>query len=322
MNREATILEPLDTPVPAEFPHDETVPEGCRTVDGWQDEYGYFVELHDVVYAVRQHGDQNIELHLHVYQPQLPEFETTPEEQAAKRWPTIVFVQGSAFHKQKLTMHSNMLIRMASRGYVVAAMEYRPSEIAPIPAQMQDCKTAIRFVKKNAAEFHCDPEHIAIWGESSGGHTVLMAGFTGDEGPDTDLYGEYSASVNCIVDWYGPTDFAKMNCVPSSQNHYDPDSPEGFAIGYRNVLENPELNAAASPMTYLRADKEIPPVLIMHGSRDMLVPFNQSCLLYERLKELDKDVTFVKLNNANHGIYGFMSDNALDMVDEFIRKHI
>ena len=92
-----------------------------------------------------------------------------------------------------------------------------------------------------------------------------MTGFTGDDAPDMDAYREQSAAVNCIVDWYGPTDIAKMNYYPSVQDHIGPESPEGFVIGRKNVLENPELAEATVPMNYLSREKETPPLLIMHG---------------------------------------------------------
>lgn len=158
-------------------------------------------------------------------------------------WPVIVFVRGSAFHKQNVTDCSNYFVRIAEQGYVVDALKYRHSDIAPFPAQMQDCKTAVRFMRKNAERFHCNKDRIALWGDSSGGHTVLMAGFTGNRAPDTDAYAEESAEVNAIVDWHGPTDFAKMNFYPSSQNHSDPQCPEGVVIGGGDVLEHPDLSA-------------------------------------------------------------------------------
>ena len=150
-------------------------------------------------------------------------------------WPVIVFVRSSTFHEQNVTDYSNYFVRIAEQGYVVAALKYRHSDIAPFPAQMQDCKTAVRFMRKNAERFHCNKDRIALWGDSSGGHTVLMAGFTGNRAPDTDAYAEESAEVNAIVDWHGPTDFAKMNFYPSSQNHSDPQCPEGVVIGWRST---------------------------------------------------------------------------------------
>lgn len=128
-------------------------------------------------------------------------------EEEGKKVALYSLYPGSAFHKQWLWDHISRHIRMAEHGYVVAIVEYRPSEIAPFPAQMQDAKTAVRFLKKHCEEYHIDVDHMAIAGDSSGGHTALMAGFTGDEGPDTRLYGEYSAKVNCIIDLYGPTVF-------------------------------------------------------------------------------------------------------------------
>ena len=147
-----------------------------------------------------------------------------------------------------------------------------------------------------------------------------MVGFTGDDAPDTDLYGEYSAKVNCIVDSYGPTVFPLMNYFESSQNHYDPESPEGYEIGYKNVLEHVDLAMEASPLSYLSEDKATPSTLIIHGGRDMLVPFSQSCQLYNYMKELGKEVEFYKLNDANHGFLGFNNDTVLHIVLEFLKK--
>jgi acetyl esterase/lipase len=315
---ELQYIPPVPVTDPAEFPHDDAVPEGCVVVDGLRDTFGPAVDCRIAVYAERD----GVPLHVHVYEPTVPPFFAAFEEAGKQLRPLIVYVPGSAFHKQQMFLSANLCIRMAARGYVVAAVEYRPSEVAPFPAQMQDCKTAIRYLKKNASEYRLDSERIALWGASSGGHTILMAGFTGDDEPDTDLYREYSASVNCLVDWFAPTDFAKMNCAPSAQDHSAPDSPEGFEIGRLNVLEHPEIAERTVPMNYLRADKATPPLLIMHGGRDMLVPFQQSCMLFQKMRELGKDVTFIKLDHANHGFLGFDCDEALDMVGEFIKKHI
>lgn len=113
-----------------------------------------------------------------------------------------------------------------------------------------------------------------------------------------------------------------MNYYASAQNHYDPQSPEGFEIGQKNVLEHPELVEATIPMRYLSADQDTPPLLIMHGSRDMLVPFSQSVFLYQSMKFLGKEVTFYKINDANHGFLGFNNDTVLNIVAEFLKAHI
>lgn len=322
------LQSPIPTPVPAEFPHSDGVPEGCIVLKNLQDDWGHYVDIHtDVVYAEREGcftytAPNLMPLHLQILEPRVHFGVPVEEEQRPRKWPCIVYIQGSAFHEQWIWNNIGRHIRLAQRGYVIAIVECRPSEVSPFPAQMQDAKTAIRFMRKNAEKYHVDPNHIAVAGDSSGGHTALMAGFTGDEAPDTDLYNEFSAKVNCIVDAYGPTVFSLMNYWPSSQNHYDPDSPEGFEIGQKNVLENPDLANATIPMNYLSADKPTPPTLVIHGSRDMLVPFNQSCQLYNYMKKLGKDVIFYKIDNANHGCLGFDNDTILNLVDEFLKKNI
>lgn len=316
---ERTLLDSIPTTVPKDFPHTDEVPEGCHVIDELPDDWGYYVDIHtDVHYASRDGRD----LKLIILEPRV-HFGASDEEMAKPRkWPCVAYIQGSAFHEQWLWNNISRHIRLAEKGYVVAIIQHRPSEVSPFPAQTQDAKTAIRFLKKNADEYHIDVDHMAVAGDSSGGHTALMAGFTGDREPDTDLYAEYSAEVNCIIDVYGPTVFSLMNYYESSQNHYDPESPEGFEIGQKNVLENLELAAKTIPMNYLSKDFQTPPTLVIHGSRDMLVPFNQSCQLYNYMKEMGKEVEFYKLNNANHGCLGFDNDTVLNIVLEFLNKHI
>lgn len=325
---ERELQEPIPVPVPADFPLSEEVPEGCIVLKDLKDQWGYQVDIHtDIIYAEREPEDWYADsvcckLKMHILEPVVHAGVPEEEKKKEKKWPCIVYIQGSAFHKQWLWDHISRHIRMAEQGYLVAIVEYRPSEIAPFPAQMQDAKTAVRFLKKYSEKYHIDTEHMAIAGDSSGGHTALLAGFTGDEGPDTDLYGEYSASVNCIIDLYGPTVFSLMNYYESSQNHYAPDSPEGFEIGQKNVLENLELADQTIPMNYLSEEKDTPPLLIIHGGRDMLVPFNQSCQLYEYMRKLGKKVTFYKIQDGNHGCLGFDNDQVLEIILDFLKEHI
>lgn len=325
---ERKLLEPIPTPIPAEFPHTDEVPEGCRVISGLKDEWGYYVDIHtDVAYAEREGrfaytAKEKMELKMIILEPRVHFGAPDEELEKVRKWPCVAYIQGSAFHEQWMWNNISRHIRLAEKGYAVAIIEYRPSEISPFPAQMQDAKTGIRFLKKNADKYHIDAERIAIMGDSSGGHTALMAGFTGDTEPDTDLYAEYSAEVKCIVDVYGPTVFALMNYYQSSQNHYLPESPEGYEIGQKNVLENLELAAETIPMNYLSKERPTPPTLIIHGSRDMLVPFNQSCQLYNYMKKLGKNVTFYKLQNANHGCLGFDNDTVLGIVQKFLEIHL
>lgn len=154
---ELKLIPPLQIP-PESFPESEELPEGVKTVK-WKDTFGYDVEfLPDEIYANRD----GINLHLKVLIPRTM-------EEPDRQWPLIVFVQGSAWHRQDLYCHLPALLRMSQRGYAIAIVEYRPSDIAPFPAQVQDTKTAIRFLRINASRYRIDPQHVALWGDSSGG---------------------------------------------------------------------------------------------------------------------------------------------------------
>ena len=289
------------------FPENPVLPEGAREVR-WQDSFGFGVAFKpDIVYAERD-GERLTISYL------------TPRNDRRDN-PLIVYVQGSAWFRQDIYIHLPEMLRMCQRGYCVALVQYRPSTTAKFPAQTEDVKTAIRFLRADAEKYRFDPEKVAIWGDSSGGHTALMVGFTGNDCLNAEG-DEGDASVRCIVDWYGPTVVSEMGYEPSCGEHVSPDCPEGWLIGHLSVPENPELAAATVPQSYLSADKPTPPVLIMHGSRDRTVNFQQSVHLYEAMRKLGKEVEFVKVLGGDHGFGGFASPEALDEADRFLRKHL
>lgn len=137
---ERELQEPIPTPEPAQFPHEEYVPEGCHVLKGLKDEWGYNVDIRQTVYKNKSCR----QLLLTVLVP----VKENPDEDC--KWPCVVYSQGSAFHEEWLCNNLVRHLRLASNGYVVAIAQYRPSETAPFPAQAQDVKSAIRFVRKNA----------------------------------------------------------------------------------------------------------------------------------------------------------------------------
>ncbi|MBN1933610.1 MAG: alpha/beta hydrolase [Anaerolineae bacterium] len=257
-----------------------------------------------------------VPLHLHIIEPMQREGETLT-------FPLILFVQGSAWFKQNTGLSLIQLGRFARRGFVVAIVEYRPSTLAPFPAQIKDTKTAIRFMIKHAAAYHVDPERILLWGDSSGGHTVVMAGVTldnptlDDESPTND-----PISLKAVIDYYGPSDVSKMCQEPSTMDHVAPDSPEGMLIGGMNVLENPERVRPTVPMTYISPERAIPPILILHGDKDRLVPFGQSVMLFEALKKAGQVTECYQVKGADHGGAPFWTEAVLDIVEAFVRKYV
>ena len=235
--------------------------------------------------------------------------------------PLIMYVKGSAFFWQNVKSAIPSLGLLINRGFAVAAVQYRGSEASPFPAQMLDTKAAVRFMKLNARKYGLNPDNVYLMGDSSGGHTALMAGLTAGGGEyEEDIYNEASSEVKGIIDLYGPTDITKMNDEPSIQNHIEPDSPEGCLIGRLNVLENRNISEKTIVMNYIEKEREIPPVLIFHGTNDELVPFGQSCMLYDKLIECDKDATFYAVEGAHHGGREFWSSKVLDIIEGFIKN--
>lgn len=240
-------------------------------------------------------------------------------EMENEQYPLIVYVQGSAWHKQNIYQHVGQLNYLCKQGFVVAIVQYRESDLAPFPAQIEDTKTAIRFLKKHREEYYIDDQNVFLFGDSSGGHVALLAGLTAKlDIMDSDLYKEYTNDVCAIIDFYGVVDITMEDGFPTTENHQQPDSPEGYLIGRKNVLDNLEIARQTNPMNYL--DGDIPPILIAHGTKDRLVAFKQSVKLYKTLKEKNKEVVFYRMKGADHGGPMFFCEEMLDEVVKFIRK--
>jgi acetyl esterase/lipase len=292
-------------------------PESTISADGMQvipaDYSGRPCMIHTNVRYAQKSG---VHLHLHIIEPRQDEDENMI-------FPLILYVQGSAWLQQDIGNELAQLSRFARRGFVIAIVEYRPSTIAPFPAQVKDTKTAIRFMKRQAATYHADPEAIILWGDSSGGHTAVMTSVSlQNEALDDEPPTDDPISPKAIIDYYGPTDISKMNEEPSTMDHIGPDSPEGMLIGGLNVLENAEKVAPTVPMNYLSEDRTIPPMLILHGNKDRLVPFGQSVMLFEALMKMGKAAEFYQLKGADHGGYPFWTESVLDIVEAFIRRYL
>jgi acetyl esterase/lipase len=236
-------------------------------------------------------------------------------EKGQKPLPLLIWIHGGAWMSGSKDDPSPAL-RFTADGYAVAQVGYRLSQEAKFPAQIHDCKAAVRWLRANAQKYNLDPNRFAAWGGSAGGHLVTLLGTSGGvaglEGHVNDL--KESSRVQAVVDWFGPTDFLQIGNAESDLQHNAPDSPESKLIG-RAVLENKDKAAKASPISYV--SKEAPPFLIMHGDRDRTVPFNQSELLYAALKKAGVDVTFVPMKGAGHGFGG---PGAIGPVRDFLTR--
>jgi acetyl esterase/lipase len=229
--------------------------------------------------------------------------------------PLIVWIHGGAWRMGN--RRGCPALPFLREGYAVASVDYRLSQDAVFPAQIDDCKAAIRWLRANARKNGIDPERIGAWGSSAGGHLAALLGTTGnlkafDVGENLDV----SSKVEAVCDWFGPTDFTQMSKFPSNMNHDAPDSPEALLIG-GPVQENKEKAARANPITYVSRDD--PPFLIMHGDQDMTVPMNQSELLATALRRAGAPVTFQVVRNGRHG---FSVAENIGAVREFFGKEL
>ncbi|WP_204519873.1 alpha/beta hydrolase [Actinomyces procaprae] len=306
---------------PADFPASELAVPGMRTLPAVDEpRYG---EVHlNVPYAEKSGRT----LHLQIIMP--PRRAAFPDT-ATDVYPTILYVQGSAFHTQQLGHELGNLVAFAARGYVIAIVEYRGSEVAPFPAQAKDAKTAVRWLRAHAAEYHVDVNRMAMWGDSSGGHTTLMTWATGTGGADDDpAFSDEPVAealgLRAFVDYYGPTHIGRMNEYPSIQDHLEADSPEGWLIGHVRVDEHPELVAPTVIMDHVphASRRALPPLLVVHGDKDRIVNFSQSVWLVEDLQAKGQEVTFYRLAGADHGGAPFWQDGVLDVVDTFLKEHL
>jgi acetyl esterase/lipase len=217
---------------------------------------------------------------------------------AAEPLPLIVWIHGGAWRGGN--KENPRALPLLSKDYAIASVQYRLSQEAIFPAQIHDCKAAIRWLRANAEQFHFDPDKIGVWGGSAGGHLVALLGTSGEV---PDLEGDLgttstSSRVQAVCDWFGPTDFLRMNDVTGKIDHDAPDSPESQLVG-ATIQDHPEWVDRANPITYVSSDD--PPFLIMHGSQDLTVLQNQSELLHTALQQADVSSNLILIDDQGHG---------------------
>jgi acetyl esterase/lipase len=218
--------------------------------------------------------------------------------------------------------------RLLARGYAVASIDYRLSGQAIWPAQIQDCKAAIRFLRANAALWALDPHRIGVMGSSAGGHLVAALATMGDVGTTTigaytvDLEGSIgahvgtSSRVQCAIDQFGPTSMWFANDLPTF-DHDAPTSPESNLIGGA-LQDNVEKWTSVDPITFLSPDD--PPILAMHGTDDTTVPFHQSELLLRAAGAIGHASTLFAVQGNGHGGPGFLAPDAIAAMDAFLDR--
>ena len=236
----------------------------------------------------------------------------------------VVWVHGGGWRSGSKE-NVNQALRLVCRGYAVASIDYRLSDEATLPSQAHDVKAAVRNLRANAAALGIDAERIALFGSSAGGHLVSLAGASDGVAALEDLTlgnATTSSRVQAVVDWYGPTDFTRMDAQARAQgcpvsSHGAADSAESQVLGC--TVSDPACAAAArraNPATYASAGD--PPFLIMHGSQDCTVPRAQSTLLFNALRTAGSCAVMRTVNGAAHGGTPWTSAAVQDEVANFL----
>jgi acetyl esterase/lipase len=239
--------------------------------------------------------------------------------------PLIIWIHGGAFlfGSKGDILGEPVVLGLLLNGYAVAAINYRLSPAALFPAQLEDCKAAVRWLRARAQEFGIDSKRIGVWGPSAGGYLATFLGVTGETHEfDVGENLNCSSRVQAVCDFFGPTDFLQMDAhrLPDGDIHSAPNSPESKLVGCP-IQDNPDKVKRANPITYVT--KSAPPFLIIHGTTDRVVPFNQSELLVAALKSAGVPVKFHPVEGGGHGEYiGFNGGRGLytDPVVERIVK--
>jgi acetyl esterase/lipase len=237
-----------------------------------------------------------------------------PWEEAA-RYPLVVFVQGSGWTTPDRGYEIPQLSRLAQQGYVVATVCHRnATEGNPFPAFLQDVKTAIRFLRAHAEEYSIDPEHVCIYGTSSGGNTAMLVGATGDDPRfATEEYKGVSDAVNCVAAIFGPTDLTFLL-------HYKKPLDDVF-IGLIGDNDPETVLRGMSPYFYISETAPFPPCLIAHGTADTVVPYAQAKYMAEKLAACGKPVRLLTVTGGPHEDT-FWSWPLIEDIYSFIKANI
>jgi len=228
--------------------------------------------------------------------------------------PLIVFIHGGAWQMGDKSMIPDPS-KITKRGYVVASINYRLTKAAPYPAQIEDCKTAVNWLREHAKVFKIAPDHIGVWGVSAGGHLAALLGTTG--GITQSKWGEKQNSpctIQAVADWCGPTNLTTIRREAGSHCSLD-GALKAFLVGMPE--QKSTLAKEASPVFYVC--KGLPPFLIMHGDNDITVPVEQSKEFAAALKAVGSPVDLQIMPGKGH--YFFDTDT-FETVLNFFDLHL
>lgn len=234
--------------------------------------------------------------------------------------PVVVYIHGGGWRRGDKISGKTFMAALAEAGFIVVSINYRLAPDSKWPAQIEDCKAAIRWVRKNIASYGGDPRRIGVFGLSAGGHLAALLGTSGGVAALEGDLGErnMSSRVDAVCDWFGPSDFTILGRRASKEHK---GILEGFLGGKLDEVRDRAI--AASPVTYI--DRDDPPFLIIHGDSDPLVPVEQSERLHGLLAEAGVESELIVVPGGKHGDFRGTHPDGRELTAlmvEFFEKHL
>lgn len=245
----------------------------------------------DIPYAATQHPHQKLDLF-------------TPAKKHSQKLPLIIFLHGGAWQQGDKSEGIDDLMDFVRSGrYIAASVNYRLIQDAAWPAQLYDCKAAIRWLRSHADNYGIDPQKISVWGRCAGGHLALMLGATGGKPSFEGMIGSHanvSSKISAIINFSGVVDLPSLRKHIGKTSKEDILSPEEQLIG-GDLTTFIHAARDASPITYIKSD--MPAVLTVHSQADQLIPFDQATMLDEILVRNDVQSFLIPLRDAGHDVF-------------------
>src|SRR5438105_15895144 len=230
--------------------------------------------------------------------------------------PCVLCIHGGGFRAGNRDSYNPLLIQLAGLGYVAVSTSYRLAPKYQFPAAIFDVKAAVRWLKANAGLYQIDPDRIGVIGDSAGGHLAQFLGvtadlrqFEGDEGNDAQ-----STRVACVVNRYGPSDFTKSYGKSV-------DAAEVLPLWLGGNLETArERHIRSSPLNWVTPNAA--PTLILHGTEDKYVAYEQGVWMRDRLQACGVEVELLTFQGAGHGFKGADAEKAWKAALDFFDRHL
>ncbi len=237
-----------------------------------------------------------------------------PDKPVSDKLPVVIWVHGGGW---KNGSKENCKAAFLAQGgdFAVASIQYRLIGKGKWPDQINDCYSAVRWLRENGSKYGIDGSKIGAFGSSAGGHLVALMGTRKYDGLE-----EVSSRVQAVCDWFGPSELLTMppNTISEKRTRAMVEKSNGARLLGKTVMDVPDLANDASGLHHV--SKDDPPFLIMHGELDPGVPLAQSQKLHDALKKAGVESELVIVNGAAHGGKEFQADEVTAKVREFFTK--